>query len=144
MSVVNKEFLIEKYGMIPHPEGGYYVETFRSDQSVLFADSSEALITRLASTAIYFLVLPGNVSRLHRILSDEGAYYFHYFNIPILQHSDTSIAISLSELSLLLYLRAIMRIAVMYLRALVDCVRFIFFSLLSPVCLFHSLQFNYT
>ena len=96
MSVVNKEFLIEKYGMIPHPEGGYYVETFRSDQSVLFADNSEALITRLASTAIYFLVLPGNVSRLHRILSDEGAYYFHYFNIPILQHSDTSIAISVS------------------------------------------------
>jgi len=23
--------IIHKYSMIPHPEGGYYVETFRSD-----------------------------------------------------------------------------------------------------------------
>ena len=23
--------IIEKYNLIPHPEGGYYVETFRSD-----------------------------------------------------------------------------------------------------------------
>ena len=72
MTVVDAQFLIEKFSLLPHPEGEFYKETFRSDQSVSFKDSNSVETTRLASTAIYFLVIPGNVSRLHRILSDEG------------------------------------------------------------------------
>lgn len=72
MSVVDPAFLIEKFGLLPHPEGGFYAETFRSEQSVTFNSGDSKETVRLASTAIYFLIVPGNVSRLHRIKSDEG------------------------------------------------------------------------
>lgn len=48
-------------GMKPHPEGGHYVETFRSD-------SDEA---RSTSTAIYFLLQADEVSAWHRVDADE-------------------------------------------------------------------------
>ena len=31
VSPLTAQEIIEKYQLIPHPEGGYYVETFRSD-----------------------------------------------------------------------------------------------------------------
>ena len=72
MSVVDPAFLINKFGLLPHPEGGFYSETFRSEQLVKFNNGDSKETSRLASTAIYFLIVPGNVSRLHRINSDEG------------------------------------------------------------------------
>jgi uncharacterized protein len=72
MSTVNAEYLIEKFNLIPHPEGGFYGESFRSDDTVSIDRDDAKGIIRSASTAIYFLVLPGNISRLHRINSDEG------------------------------------------------------------------------
>jgi predicted cupin superfamily sugar epimerase len=51
----------------PHPEGGYFKETYRSAASV--GDRS-------VSTAIYFLVTRGSFSALHRIRSDE-LWHFH-------------------------------------------------------------------
>ena len=60
-----------------HPEGGYYRETYRSAQRiprrVLPGGYRGA---RAASTAIYFLLKRGQVSRLHRIRSDE--LWHHY------------------------------------------------------------------
>jgi predicted cupin superfamily sugar epimerase len=75
--------LIEKLNLQPHPEGGYFAETYRSDISVTFTPK-EGLgggevpgpLDRSASTAIYFLVCPGKVSRLHRILSDEVWHFY--------------------------------------------------------------------
>jgi predicted cupin superfamily sugar epimerase len=52
------ENLVEKFHLLPHPEGGYYAETFRSDFPVLVDDP---LNRRMASTAIYFLLCPGKV-----------------------------------------------------------------------------------
>lgn len=72
MSIVSAEYLIEKFNLIPHPEGGFYGESFRSDDTVSIDREETKGIVRSASTAIYFLVLPGNISRLHRINSDEG------------------------------------------------------------------------
>ena len=53
-------------GLEPHPEGGFYLETYRSARS-LPTPAGE----RPTSTAILFLVTSGSISRLHRLRSDE-------------------------------------------------------------------------
>ena len=60
--------LIRALDLQPHPEGGYFRETYRSDR--LGADG------RSAGTMIYFLLLPGQVSRLHRLDADEGWHLY--------------------------------------------------------------------
>jgi hypothetical protein len=52
--------LIAKLELRPHPEGGFYRETYRSG----------------ASTAIYYLLRAGARSRLHRIQSDELWHFY--------------------------------------------------------------------
>ena len=66
------KYWIEKLGLIAHPEGGYYRETYRSGLSI----AREALPPpftgpRLISTAIYFLLDGENFSAFHRLRSDE-------------------------------------------------------------------------
>ncbi len=56
------EALISALGMQPHPEGGHYVETFRSDAG---PDG------RARCTAIYFLLQSGERSHWHRVDADE-------------------------------------------------------------------------
>jgi predicted cupin superfamily sugar epimerase len=74
------EDLIQKFNLSPHPEGGFYRETYRSEQNVITIledESSEnAARQRSACTAIYFLISPGNISRLHRIKSDEIWHFY--------------------------------------------------------------------
>ena len=53
-------------GLEPHPEGGYYLETYRAVQTLRTPRGE-----RPASTAILFLVTADSVSRLHRLRSDE-------------------------------------------------------------------------
>jgi predicted cupin superfamily sugar epimerase len=53
-------------GLEPHPEGGYYVETYRAALTLRTPRGQ-----RPASTAIIFLVTEESVSRLHRLSSDE-------------------------------------------------------------------------
>jgi predicted cupin superfamily sugar epimerase len=65
--------LIARLDLRPHPEGGWYRETFRDARTVR-ADNFDG--PRSASTAIYFLLAAGNFSALHRIRSDE--VWHHY------------------------------------------------------------------
>jgi predicted cupin superfamily sugar epimerase len=62
------DWLVAELRLSPHPEGGYYRETYRATRR----DGSG----RAASTLIYFLLPQGHVSRLHRIDADE-AWHFH-------------------------------------------------------------------
>ena len=48
---MDKQKIIDMYNMQPHPEGGYFSETYRSE---LLVDTSSG--KRNASTAIYFLL----------------------------------------------------------------------------------------
>ncbi len=64
---------VSKLEMLPHPEGGFYKECFRSKQSIQFPDFEGE---RSVSTSIYFLLVKGQTSALHRIKSDE-IWYFH-------------------------------------------------------------------
>ncbi len=74
------ETIIEKLDLQPHPEGGYYKETYRSVETCL--DGSRNL-----QTAIYFLLTSDNVSHFHRIKSDE-IWYFHAGS-PLIVHTLT-------------------------------------------------------
>jgi predicted cupin superfamily sugar epimerase len=53
---------IERLGLEPHPEGGWYRETWRS---------AEKFGGRAAGTAILFLLVEGAASRWHRVDADE-------------------------------------------------------------------------
>ena len=53
------DWLIRELSLLPHPEGGFYRETYRSPT----LDHRG----RSAATMIYFLLLQGHVSRLHRL-----------------------------------------------------------------------------
>jgi uncharacterized protein len=60
--------LTEQLGLIPHPEGGSYRETWRSPIAV---DLPGYEGPRYTATAIYFLLQPGEESRWHVVRSDE-------------------------------------------------------------------------
>jgi uncharacterized protein len=63
--------LIELLGLKPHPEGGHFRETFR--------DSN---VGRAHSTAIYFLLKAGEVSRWHRV---DAAEVWHFYRAAPLE-----------------------------------------------------------
>ncbi len=69
--------LIHQYNLLPHPEGGYFKETYRSEESI----PASGLPLRFAggrtfSTAIYFLLLKDLFSAFHRIKSDECWHFY--------------------------------------------------------------------
>jgi predicted cupin superfamily sugar epimerase len=70
--------LINELELQAHPEGGYYKETYRSAQTLDGQD-------RHLLTSIYFLLTAENVSRFHRIKSDE-LWYFHAGS-PLIVHT---------------------------------------------------------
>lgn len=61
--------LIRELELSPHPEGGHFREVFRSPRHVRPADGRP---DRSALTVIYFLLRQGEVSRWHRVASDEA------------------------------------------------------------------------
>jgi predicted cupin superfamily sugar epimerase len=67
MKNITIEELIKMYAMKPHPEGGFYRETYRSR---ITANG------RNLCTAIYFLLPAGARSRLHRLGSDELWHFY--------------------------------------------------------------------
>jgi uncharacterized protein len=60
--------LAEQLDLAPHPEGGWYRETWRSPVSLRPEGYGGQ---RSAATAIYFLLQPGERSRWHVVRSDE-------------------------------------------------------------------------
>jgi predicted cupin superfamily sugar epimerase len=80
MEMINmdkRQYYIDKLQMIKHPEGGYYKETYRSDENISDRELSVKFEgTRPLATSIYFLLNSGEVSHFHRIKSDE-LWYFH-------------------------------------------------------------------
>ena len=67
--------IIDKLGLEPHPERGYFRETYRSSSAV---QSQPHGGSRAASTAIYFLVTAQEPATfLHRLVSDE---IFHLYD----------------------------------------------------------------
>ncbi|VXB20454.1 conserved hypothetical protein [Burkholderia sp. 8Y] len=78
---LDAQALITRLGLQPHPEGGYFRETYRASQRVTREGANEP---RSASTAIYYLLCEGAHSAWHRIRSDE-VWHFHAGD-PLLVH----------------------------------------------------------
>jgi predicted cupin superfamily sugar epimerase len=75
---MDPEKLIAELGLKPHPEGGYYSETYRSAGTIPGDALPEPYgSSRSHSTAIYYLLTADDVSTLHRINSDE---IFHFYS----------------------------------------------------------------
>src|SRR4051812_36278447 len=66
------ERLIASLDLAPHPEGGYFREIYRSG---VFVQPLDGRPQRAALTTIYFLLTAGQVSRWHRVGSDEAWHY---------------------------------------------------------------------
>jgi predicted cupin superfamily sugar epimerase len=84
MSIDSIQDLVDRLDLLPHPEGGFYKETYRSDLSQIPPDALKIGEQRNLSTAIYFLLTKGNFSAFHRIKQDE--LWHHYIGDPIAVH----------------------------------------------------------
>ncbi len=69
--------IVEELDLKPHPEGGFYKETYRSSGVI----SKNSLPIKFSGdrnyyTAIYFLLTSDNFSAFHRIKQDEIWHYY--------------------------------------------------------------------
>jgi predicted cupin superfamily sugar epimerase len=69
--------LISFYGLQPHPEGGYYKESYRAEE-VIPGNNLPGRFDgdRSYATAIYFLLQENDFSAFHRINSDELWHFY--------------------------------------------------------------------
>jgi predicted cupin superfamily sugar epimerase len=70
---LSAEEVVRLLGLAPHPEGGYYRETWRD---------APPEGGRGASTAIYYLLREGEVSAWHRV-RDAAEVWHHYAGAPL-------------------------------------------------------------
>jgi predicted cupin superfamily sugar epimerase len=75
ISGMTADEVVQILGMQPHPEGGFFRETFRD--AAKGAESG-----RGASTAIYYLLRDGEVSAWHRV-RDAAEVWHHYAGAPV-------------------------------------------------------------
>lgn len=71
------EEIIRALELKPHPEGGFYRESYRAGEAIpssALPDRYEG--ERAFSTTIYYLLTPETRSRIHRLKSDE---IFHFY-----------------------------------------------------------------
>ena len=89
--------LIETLGLVPHPEGGFYRQTYRSPFLVQPGDDRSP---RAALTTIYFLLTAGDVSRWHIVSSDEVWHFYEGASLEIFTADRAFIEIERRELGL--------------------------------------------
>jgi predicted cupin superfamily sugar epimerase len=63
--------LIDRYALLPHPEGGWYRELHRSSEPVRRVDGQQ----RSGLTAILFLLDADSVSRWHRVCHADETWH---------------------------------------------------------------------
>ena len=69
--------LIETLELKPHPEGGYFRETYRSTESIHNSNLPDVFNgDRNVSTGIYYLLESDNFSAFHKINQDEMWHFY--------------------------------------------------------------------
>ena len=63
--------VIKELNMQPHPEGGWYIQTFRDE------DGGESNGSRGNSTAIYYLLEKGQRSHWHKVIDAAEVWLWH-------------------------------------------------------------------
>ena len=82
---LNSKEIIDYLNLTPHPEGGYFKETYRSKQSIINSELWEgAKGSRNYSTGIYFMLENQQFSAFHKIRQDEMWHF--YMGASILIH----------------------------------------------------------
>ncbi|KAG2717909.1 hypothetical protein I3843_03G193400 [Carya illinoinensis] len=90
--------IVAKLNLEPHPEGGFYAETFR-DTSIVLTQSQlppEYKVDRGVSTCIYFLLPSGSVSHLHRIPCAETWHFYLGEPLTVLELNDKDGSVKLT------------------------------------------------
>ena len=78
----------KRLDLSPHPEGGWFRETWRSDLTIAeSALPAQYCGPRSAGTAILFLLMPGQQSAWHTVRSAE-LWFFHRGSPLILEIGD--------------------------------------------------------
>ncbi len=74
----NARYFIQHLNLQPHPEGGWYKETYRATETIVAIALPERFSggSRHFSTAIYYLLEKGSFSAFHRIKSDECWHWY--------------------------------------------------------------------
>ena len=71
------QLLIDQFGLQPHPEGGWYAESYKSKETIPnYGLPKRYKGDRAFSTCIYFLLEKGNFSAFHKIQSDECWHFY--------------------------------------------------------------------
>lgn len=77
--------LIARYELTPHPEGGWYKETYRSSTFLVSPVNQKQ---RHSVTQIYFLLTKGDVSRFHKVSHEEIWHFYEGAPLRLLEAND--------------------------------------------------------
>ena len=78
------EAIIKKLELQPHPEGGYFKETYRSEGNIAPANlGNEYNSSRNYATSIYFLLTSDSFSAFHKIHQDEQWHFYEGSGIEL-------------------------------------------------------------
>lgn len=73
---------IQKLQLKKHPEGGCYREVYRAAE-MFYIDTPPKALKRNASTSIYFLLEGKQVSKFHKLKSDEQWHFYDGSSVKI-------------------------------------------------------------
>jgi uncharacterized protein len=86
----NAEYYCRNLELLPHPEGGFYKEVYRCENTFNVNGKERA-----CSTAIYFLIEKNNFSAFHRIKSDELWHFYAGDALEVIEiHSDGKLRVT--------------------------------------------------
>ena len=89
-------YWIHGLNLAPHPEGGYYRESYRSNVGIdALSPDQKFSGARSISTALYYLLKASEFSAFHRIRSDE--MWHHYAGVPLTIHTIDSAGVCISR-----------------------------------------------
>ena len=80
--------LIDKYELVPHPEGGYYAVVYESKQAVI---SSVVNRGRKAITHIYYLLPRGQMSIFHKVVHDEIWNFYEGDPLKLIKYNGSTV-----------------------------------------------------
>jgi predicted cupin superfamily sugar epimerase len=91
--VLSAAELVERLGLQPHPEGGWYREIYRSATRVQTARGS-----RSAVTTIYYLLEHNQLSRWHVVQADELWHFYGGAPLELLEYDPAALKFARHEL----------------------------------------------
>lgn len=83
--MLNAKTIVNKLELLPHPEGGYFKEVYRSNEIIKNNTLPERFSgDRNFGTSIYYLLEKKQFSTFHKLKSDETWHF--YYGSPLLLH----------------------------------------------------------